>query len=106
MRIEAAHSALRSKSKGRQESKLGRHQRGLCLFYAKLGRLIVGVILQSLLDEGLQMRIGKELPPIHITQTGSVFGNYFPTIKLVGDRSNGLVFGIDATTAQQQAGDS
>ena len=48
----------------------------------------------------------EELPPIHITQTNGDFGHYFPAIKLVGDGSSGLVFSIDATTAQQQTGDS
>ena len=106
LRIEAAHGSLRSKSKGRQESKFGRHQCCLCFLYTKLGRLIISIGLQSHFNEGLQIRIGEEFPPIHITQTGGVFGHYFPAIKLVGDGSNGLVFSIDATTAQQQAGDS
>ena len=102
VRIEAAHCPLRGKRKGGQESKFGGHQRCLSFFHAKQGGLVVGIGPQPCLAEGLQMRVGEEFPPVHIPQTGSVFRHHFPAVKIVGDGSGGLVFGIDATTAQRQ----
>ena len=102
LRIETAHCSLRSKRKSGQKSKFGGHQYGLCFFHTELGRLIVGIGLQSHFNEGLQIRVGEEFPPVHITQTGSVFGHHFPAVQIVGNDSGGFIFGIDATTAQRQ----
>ena len=116
--VKAAHRALRRKGKGGQEGKLCGQQGGFSLFHAELCRLVVGIVLQPLSDECLQMWVGEKLVPVHAAQAKvqAVFGgsrrtgealrkscHFFP-IEAVGDLGSGFVFGVHAATAEQQTG--
>ena len=112
--VEAAHRALGCQGKRGQKSQLGREQGGLGFFYAQLGRQVVGVVFQALLDECLQVRVGKELFPVQRAQygfggirRGLPFGRQCGSlfaVKVLGHFGSRLVFGVHAATAQQDSG--
>jgi len=50
-------------------------------------------------DKLLQLRVGEEFTPFHVTEAGGIFCHHFLAIEMVGDGGSGFIFAVYAATA-------
>ena len=114
-RVDASHLGLgATKGDGRQESQLGSLQHGLIHLYRQDSILQVGILLQSLLNECLQLRVSEYGTPRQVAEGGSILWRHEQGVRVaygiayqsLGVHLRTLVLVIYAAAAHQQACDS